>query len=840
MSALLPLLAASTPARSLLSPAVTVEIAFNAGYSTAASARVWTDVTQYVQVVDGIDITHGRGDERGQADANSLHLVLKNSDGRFTPDLSTSPYYPNVKLGRPIRVSVMTAAGYTSVRFVGYIDEWPLEWPAVVDTYAVSAITATSRIARLGASAPLGNHIYEEIKRDSPVAHYMLDNLADSVSGGVALVQAGTGTAVAFEGTGPTDGISAAQFAGGKYLTATRANFFTAGVGFTLEAFVAASAPGTNAVIVGAHDGASLNGVVNLRFSSTGAVIAGLYSGGDHIDAVTSGASISDGNVHHVAGLWAGDGLSVSLYVDGVLQGSGTTAVNSPVTTLYIGGGPSAGFGPSPNMVTLTGTVAHAAAFSTLPAAARIADHSTAGRTGFAGETAEDRLKRYAAWAGIPTAEQSISTAADTPMAYIDTTGQTALALMQKVAETDGGVLYDARDGTLTYAARTARYNAATAVTLDASAGQVAASYAPKLDRSSLINEVVATIADGSDPQETVTAKNTTSYTDYGPHHEDIELATTDEDEAHAAAWWRVNTYGEPRARAPQLGVEIAHLPAVAGSTQRFYFSHTVASPITPAYQGTWDATGNALRRKLLTAAAGSDAGTVNNSETSTSPQDLLCYQHNSDALAAGTLTGSIRIVMQGKEAQFGADATARARVSLIAADGTTLLADLGTTTNATELDLTEESRTLTLTLASPVTVPAGAYLSVEQGTHHANTTATSTNSTIRVQASSAFTDHTFTDGEGFTSKRGWIEVTWGGTTQESILALNVGSKVTVSNLPSQSDATSKSFFVEGYAERIGPETHEFEFNISPTTGFDVWTVEDATYGQYDAYPIAY
>ena len=75
---------------------------------------------------------------------------------------------------------------------------------------------------------------------------------------------------------------------------------------------------------------------------------------------------------------------------------------------------------------------------------------------------------------------------------------------------------------------------------------------------------------------------------------------------------------------------------------------------------------------------------------------------------------------------------------------------------------------------------------------------------------------------------------------QAAVLAVDVSDKVTVSNLPSQSDAATKSFFIEGYTETITDSTHRIDFNVSPKTGFEVWEVGHATYGQYDAFPISY
>ena len=58
-------------------------------------------------------------------------------------------------------------------------------------------------------------------------------------------------------------------------------------------------------------------------------------------------------------------------------------------------------------------------------------------------------------------------------------------------------------------------------------------------------------------------------------------------------------------------------------------------------------------------------------------------------------------------------------------------------------------------------------------------------------------------------------------------------------NLPTQAPASTLTFFIEGYTETIGNSSYEFDFNVSPTTGYDVWVLEDATYGAYDTYPLS-
>lgn len=764
-------------------PAPRVDIAFDSTYSTEAADRTWTDVTDYVMTSSGININHGRQDEHSQAGANTCSLTLNNSDGRFTPGLVSGAYYPNVKIGRPLRVSsnlcsfgdwgtfeanvtgwtgidasvaritsaahsgsaalevtstlgganmsantpgttsgvpVIPAAAYrasawvrrpvsstnrtcdirvvwadsggstistdTSAsitdsgtwqqvafdvtapasaayarvrvtwsstalgevhhlddvrfdvdRFVGYVDEWPLEWPGVVDTFATSTITASSRMARLGLSNPLRSVIETEILLDAPDAYYTMGEAEgatranDSSGNGAPPLSAenypdsypNQSAPVFGTATGPgTDGLTAVQFTGaaGSSSKILRADgdsasfgavefFFSAdGSSFNETVLFSAGPPRVQNLIVGVDTGEDLR----------------VYHG---VGDTLVDSNVNDGVVRHVCVTY--DGADIRAYVDGVLAATVAVAVDA-FSTYFIG--PAAGDAAS----AVVG-LSHLALYEVAPSATRIAAHAEAGLTGFADEAAVDRLERYAGYAGIPAAESSFSSEAVTPMAHIDTTDKGAVELMQTVATTDGGVLYDGADGALAYEARTARYNAAAALTLDVDASEVEVGYVPKLDRSALINKLTATLSDGT---YSVTAVNTTSVEEYGAHGPgDLELATTDTDQAHAAAWWRVNTYGEPSARAPQLSVELAKMTAA----------------------------------------------------------------------------------------------------------------------------------------------------------RHAE-----------------------------------------------VLAVKVSEKITVSNLPAQSDSSSKSFFVEGYTETITDSLHRLEFNVSPTTGFDVWEVGHATYGVYDTYPLSY
>ncbi|WP_338699209.1 LamG-like jellyroll fold domain-containing protein [Streptomyces sp. Q6] len=75
------------------------------GLVQAPSTITWTDITQYVDVVQGVTITRGASDELSETQPGTATLVLDNSDGRFTPGNTSSPYYPFVRRNAPIRIS---------------------------------------------------------------------------------------------------------------------------------------------------------------------------------------------------------------------------------------------------------------------------------------------------------------------------------------------------------------------------------------------------------------------------------------------------------------------------------------------------------------------------------------------------------------------------------------------------------------------------------------------------------------------------------------------------------------------------------------------------------------
>jgi hypothetical protein len=119
---------------------VTVEIEF--------TASVWTDVTTYVSAESKVSVRAGRTTEFDDVGPSTCTLVLRNDDGRFTPDSAGSPYYPDVIEGRRIRVTV-TESAVDYPLFTGSILSWEPNYAGGMLPNGTVTVTANDALATL-------------------------------------------------------------------------------------------------------------------------------------------------------------------------------------------------------------------------------------------------------------------------------------------------------------------------------------------------------------------------------------------------------------------------------------------------------------------------------------------------------------------------------------------------------------------------------------------------------------------------------------------------------------------------------------------------------------------
>lgn len=523
-----------------------VEIAWTSNWLTPAASRVWTDVSTYVELDQGMTIDYGRTDELSTADANTLSLTLDNKDGRFTWGNAASPYYPNVKIGKPIRVTA-TVGGVDYVRFTGLVDEWPVEWPGESATFATASITASSRLGRLGLSSPLVNsldRVMVDIPPDlywplweSASPGYEIEGRAEPLRRSLASVEFGIDPSGddSFECDGRLVVKEAAGSGGGGMggLTAEFSPAIPFSGNITFGLFVKNLNPrpftGGNLFFIGflPEDG---TGAVSMAF--------------DRNEYSTHPTEL-DG-VHHLAFTreqTSPTTFTLTNYLDGEVIRT-TSGSASPYSSLI-----RASIGlASDEQTTMFGRFAM---WDRVLTSDEIAAVAGAGLAGFRGDTTDERVQRIAAWSGIPLAEVS-TTPSRITLAGLPHEGAQAAAVLRDAEAAEGGVLHDDRDGNLVLRPRGDRYYVVSSASIEMSSHLVGG-YAPKVDRQGLAN-----IGTGKGPAgDEFFYEDAASRADYGDADYSAETSALDPDEPLQLVAWRINANSEPRPRVPAIQLSV-------------------------------------------------------------------------------------------------------------------------------------------------------------------------------------------------------------------------------------------------------------------------------------------
>lgn len=82
------------------------------------------DVTDSVK---SVSINRGRSRELDRFTTGSANIVFANQDRAFDPFYESSPYFPDIRPRRNLRVSTVVA-GATAVQFTGLVEDWSLDY----------------------------------------------------------------------------------------------------------------------------------------------------------------------------------------------------------------------------------------------------------------------------------------------------------------------------------------------------------------------------------------------------------------------------------------------------------------------------------------------------------------------------------------------------------------------------------------------------------------------------------------------------------------------------------------------------------------------------------------
>lgn len=441
-----------------------------------AGTGTWTDITPWVRVADRITITRGRGDEQSEVKPATMSLVLDNRDRRFTPLNASSPYYPNVRKGVPIRAAVVVS-GVTYRRFHGTVNEWPVSFDGG-GRLVLSRVTATDTFKRLGGLAPMRSLLEEEMLALNPDAYYTLGESSGSTAGDTSgdgqnelsvFQVASTGGAVNFgQGTGPgTDGLPAVVFApasstAGKGIHADMLARPTDG-NWVVACWITTTTPGREFLQLGYQLYPT-----GLMCTAVGTAAAGqvrvrsywFSAGVPDATQTIGGPNIADGATHFVVIRRRASDNAVFTYVDGASIGSGAvipnTAPSNQYNLLSVGG-----FMHGAVADLFAGTVAHVW-YANLNAMPNWANVWTAGNGSSESTTA--RFSRLCRLLGLTGRVVGTSTAQIAPQTA---TGKAPAQALRDVAGVEMGLVYAARDdGAVVFECRNHRWDKPPALTL--------------------------------------------------------------------------------------------------------------------------------------------------------------------------------------------------------------------------------------------------------------------------------------------------------------------------------------------------------------------------------------
>lgn len=513
---------------------------------------VWEDITQRVR---SGRVTRGRQSEFDRTSAGTMTLVVDNRDRTFDPTVSAGAR-PNKR----IRVTVGSGADLRPV-FDGWIDALPQSYSGPGD--ATVTLTATDGFKVL-ARFELDPIYQGVIEADGPYGWWRLADYSLQSTG--AVDSSGNGFTGTWKGTPHetesliVDGPGAITCNGKDDTGSSSADGVVipsaviAAAPVTVECWVNTGKHGTNlSFICGQTHVVSSTFVADFVLgmnNSNGTPFFACQVGGINV-TVTGGSAIHDTGVRHLVGT-IDSSRNVRLYVDGVLAagpstGGATTTINASgsfrIAKTPIGSDPGAGSSYKP----YDGDICEVAVYERALSAAEVLEHYTAGANPWGDESTGARVARILDLVGWPAGERVIDSGASTLGAAVNIEGNTALAHLLAVEQTEQGRFFIDGSGAARFFSRNHETTLTTqAEFADGEPDGLEFDYSD----ANLCNDCVVT-REGGTPQR---AQDATSIAAHWRASAEISgvLYSTD-NEARAMAQWRVLNYATPTMRPSAL-----------------------------------------------------------------------------------------------------------------------------------------------------------------------------------------------------------------------------------------------------------------------------------------------
>lgn len=538
-----------------------IEMAFGADLSANPATWTWTNVSLYA--LGAVAITAGRADAASQTAPTRCTFRLRNTDGRFTPRLPTSPLYPNVRRQTPVRISLNPGTGYVQ-RFQGYVDEIVLSWPGGNSEYAEIVVAASGSLRRLGqgTSPPrsvLNRFVTKNIPKVliGPVAagYWPIEDSGISVSAASGLPSGPplTGTAPGFSAVdGPKGSARLPEFAGGAVDLSAPLPVHGPTSAWTLQ-FWALAKPSPTPDIADVFypvqfntDSTSVpNWYIDFQYAAPQISVVALGTALGLIPSIQA----FDGNWHHyriLATASGGTNITLTLVIDGVTAATQTVggfpAGVGAITDVSVKPGQLVNGGGSLAMGHLSIHDANDGYLSTY----------SAGLTAYDGEDAAARITRLCAEEGVPITVTGTST---TTMGA--QRADTFLNLVRDSEIADIGILYDGGGPGLSYLTRSARCQMPVSMALDCVRQQVKLPFSPTEDDQRSRNDWTVSRANGSSARSTDPAHIATN----GLYDDSVTLNIASDNDLINQAAWRVHQGTAEEMRVPGLSLQLIDRP---------------------------------------------------------------------------------------------------------------------------------------------------------------------------------------------------------------------------------------------------------------------------------------
>lgn len=476
-------------------------------------------------------------------------------------------------------------------RFYGVVNEFPVSWEGLSSIIRISCTDLFKRLNRLPA---LRSMAAQEALASSPppVVLYPLTEDSSSTSvgdvagngaGSLAIAQAGSGGSITMAGApGPAE--TGESFPAFTPASATNGKWLTGDAGPFVDDQMTTYWPVFEAWFQTTVTGRAIVGLASSDYQYVH-VLSIAASGGLQIEWTVDGSTtlnveplsgpttFADGNWHHVVY----DQFTGRVWADGVsIDSSIAVPYAWHQRVLHIGG-----YRGTRLWSGSIGNVALYGAFNSV--GADIATHYTAGITGYAGETADQRIVRLARYAGITSVV--VSGTVHDSIASQGPAGSTAVARMREVEQTESAKLFASRSTFgLVYQSRGLRFNPTPGgeaftiawADLETKSAELAD------DDQKLCNSVQAARPGGA-TQRVVASSSIVAF---GEYEQQLNILKTSDNSVLDAAYWLVSRYANPGPELREVPIEAYTMPnyaAILDADISSYFSITSLPSQAPA-----------------------------------------------------------------------------------------------------------------------------------------------------------------------------------------------------------------------------------------------------------------